>query len=175
MARLLVVPEDIMSMMVQEGLPYSLLHDCERMSTALSAHDMAEIHLAQKAFPFEFDVDLDITMARSPLVELAEDPNCASLYERVSRRVATLTLREETNPADFTPVYTLYPVDETLWVAVLQRQDSHDGDPHRVRLSSNQAFFDAMMAQALHHHSFERVCRTNLFTYYLGSLDNKVA
>jgi len=175
MVRLLVVPEAIMTMLIREGIPYSILKDVESMSGALSVHDMAEIHMAQKQFPFEFDQSLEIQFARSPLVELAESSESRTLYERLNERIETLTLRESAERESFTPVYTLYPVDETLWVAVLQRQDSREGDPHRELLSSNHAFFDALMAQTLHLHSFERVCSTNLFTYYLKALPAQAA
>ncbi len=175
MPKLLVVPHDVIRMMNDEGIPLSTLGDIDRMSDALSAHDMAEIHLAHKAFPFEFDQSLQITPAQSPLVALADIKMHDGLYHRVNERIQTLKLQEESSAERFTPAYMLNPVDETLWVAVLQRQDSPEGDPYRALLSANRAFFDALMAQALHLHPFERVCSTNLFTYYVGSLPAKAA
>jgi len=175
MPKLLVVPQDVVRMMDDEGIPLSTLGDIDRMSDALSAHDMAEIHLAHKAFPFEFDQSLQIEPARSPLVELAEVKAHEELYHRVNERIQTLKLQDESSTERFTPVYTLNPVDETLWVVVLQRQGSPEGDPYQALLSANRGFFDSLMAQALHLHPFERVCSTNLFTYYVGALPVKAA
>lgn len=176
MPKLLVMPHDVFTMLQQSGVEFSCLDDVNYMSENLAASDMADIHIAMETFPFEFSPELEIHRAKSPLATLTqactESPNNEKLQDllyRVKGRITTISLRNA-NEEGCVLSYELYPVNETLWVAVQQRLRKESGDPSRLLLRANNALFDGMIAQALHTHPFERVCATNLFTYYLGSL-----
>jgi hypothetical protein len=162
-------------MMEAEGISLKVLGDIDQMARLLSAHDMADIHLALQGFSFSFDSELQIELAQSPLTRLSASETHESVHYRVNERVQSQTLRQQAEGKNFTPVYTLNPVDENLWVAVQQRLHNQTADPSQLLLSSNQAFFDDLIAQALHCLPFEQVCKTNLFTYYLGTLPVKAA
>ena len=172
---LYVVPHDIVEMMNNEGISLKVLSDLDQLAQALSAHDMAEIHLAQTEFPFRFDPSLAIELGQSPVKQLALNGKHEELHYRVTGRVNSLKLTQQATAEKFTPVYTLNIVDENTWVAVQQRQHTQSADPVRLLRSLNQAFFDSLIAQALQTQSFEEVCKTNLFTYFLESYTPKAA
>jgi hypothetical protein len=167
---LTVVPQDVFDLMQNEGIELSKLNDVNYMAEHLAASDIADIHHALKAFPFQFSDELEIQLSQSPFARLALDEKYADLYYRVNGRIETTALRNEAEAKQNVFSYTLYPVEENLWVAVQQRLHNEPGDPNRLLLKANTGFFDAVIEQALHTQSFERVCSTNLFTYYLGSL-----
>lgn len=163
-----VVPHDVYEMMGQLDIPLKTLGDHDELVKVLSANDIADISIAQSEFPFTFSDELEIRVAKSPLLLLSLSDKYESIKQRVKDIVANKRLRSDN--VEKTPVYVLYPVDEKIWVAVLQRQHTENADPGSHLLSTNHAFFDSMMANVLHTRPFEKVCNTNLFTYFLGSL-----
>lgn len=171
MAKLFVVPSDIAALLEGENRSLALLNDAEQIAQHLSANDIAEIHTATIQFPFEFDRNLDIQLAPSPLHTLMAQPGekYQRLIERVQQRLdlAKLTTKVE---AVETPRYSLNVVDGTLWVAVLQRQCNEEGNLDEMRVSQNQSFFSGLIAQVLHTLPFEAMCASNLFALYLKTL-----
>lgn len=165
-----VLPATVADLLEAERVSLKILADIEAMASELSAQDLAEIHMAQQNFPFNFN-DVGIVLAASPATRLLQTAQHEALHARVTERIATLQLQAQANPRKLVPSYTLNPVDENVWVAVQQRLDLTGRDPNRQLLSSNRAFFDALIAQLLHTHTFEQVCSTSLFTCYLGSLN----
>jgi hypothetical protein len=168
----ITTPETV-AMLEAEGQSLKIVTNVDTMSQQLSPLGMAEMELAFKAFPFQFDAELGIELAPPPLARLAVSGEHESLMTRVSERVETEKLKETAAGEKFTPVYTLNPVDENTWVAVQQRLHDSGTDPSNRLLSSNQGFFDELIAQALHVHSFEKVSASNIFRYYLGSLPQR--
>lgn len=190
MAKLYVIPHDVVEMLNGENIPLSVLKDTDAMIDALSVNDMADIHFATVEFPFRFDSALDIELALSPYEQLQTETQIhTTTIERLNNRIQDAVL-EETRLTDIgistrdvrdydaalrrlgmqAPKYSLVVVDENVWVAVLQRQNTHTGDPGQTVLSSNHSFFDDMIAQVLHTRSFVEVSCSNLFTFYLGSI-----
>ena len=167
---LMVIPHDVAVMMKDEGISFSQLGDINYMAEHLSANDIADIHQALSDFPFAFSPELEITLADSPLMQLATDESRQDLHYRVEGRIESNSLRRGTGAEQLAQVFTLNPVEENLWVAVQQRLHKEPGDPSRLLLKSNRGFFDSLIGQALHNMPFERMSSTNLFTYYLGSL-----
>lgn len=167
---LAVVPHDVIVMMQNEGFCLSRLDDADYMAEHLAVSDLADIHFAQAAFPFQFSPELRIELLPSPLATLSVMEKHSDLYYRLNGRIETCSLQKADGPSDCLLSHTLYPVGENLWVAAQQRLPRESGDPSRLLLRANHAFFDAMVAQVLHTFSFENMCKTNLFTYYLGSL-----
>lgn len=165
-----VVPHELVEALEAERLPLSVLGDIEHMAEVMSVDDLAGCQLARMDFPFTFDAELEISLASSVLNDLSHTTVHENLHNRVEERVQTLQLQQVADASTIVPQYTLYPVDESLWVAAQQRLRVTDGDPGRQLLSCNQGFFDTLIAQALHTHSFESVCKTNLFTHYIQSL-----
>lgn len=174
MSRLYVLPANVVSVLQEAGHSLTCLNDVNKMVEVLSAHDMAEIHLAMKRFPFEFDKELEITFGELPLNRLSQEEVHEHLFNRVETRVTTQMLRDETSGGVGLPEYTLYCVDETLWVAVQQRLYNAERDPSRLLLSLNRGFFDALIAQKLFTQSIEEISSTNLFTYFLESLPAEI-
>lgn len=160
-------------MLEAEGLSLKTLADTDTMAQQLSPLDLAEMERAFHAFPFKMDADLGIELAPPPLQRLAVSGEHEDVMSRVRERVETEKLKESVDGGKFTPVYTLNPVDENTWVAVQQRLHDSGTDPSNSLLSSNQGFFDSLIAQALHAHSFEKVSASNIFRYYLESLPQR--
>jgi len=178
MPALLVIPEDTFVVMREASLNLAGLCDINYMSKHLSASDLADIHIALHEFPFVFSSELGFEKAKSPLDQLAQIMNEESkdsiklqdLYNRVNGRIDSYMLNKSLNADNSVYQYSLQVINENLWVAVQQRLRDKPSDPSRLLLRANASFFDDMMAQALHSIPFNRVCSTNLFTYYLGSL-----
>jgi hypothetical protein len=166
----MVIPHDVAVMMKEEGISFSRLGDINYIAEHLSAVDIADIHQALSDFPFAFSPELGITLADSPLAALAAEESLQDLHYRVNGRIETNSMRRGSDAEKLPHVFTLNPVEENLWVAVQQRLHKEPGDPSRLLLKSNRGFFDSLIGQALHTMPFERMCSTNLFTYYLGSL-----
>ena len=172
------MPDDTFTMLQEAGLGLSKLKDINYMAKNLSVIDLADIHVALQEFPFSFSQELGISKAPSPLDQLAgvlssagpEADLLQDLYNRVNGRIETYQLRKGENLTVPVHQYRLHAVDENLWVAVQQRLRDEPSDPSRLLLRANSSFFDDMIAQVLHTSSFDRMCSTNLFTYYLGSL-----
>lgn len=170
MPRLVVVPDDVAAVIEGRGLNFDLFKDINSMLANLSAADLADIVIASNDFPFDFGSMLVINMEHMLQTEVLTVEEHAALAKRYQARYDTARLKYAAEVDSFMPVYQLYCVDETLWVAVQQRQHINDCDPKRLLLKANSAFFDALIAHALHTQSFESVCSTNLFTHYLESL-----
>lgn len=171
----MVLPQSMVTTWQEENTPLSQLATLDRLISEVSPQELVDLHRARERFPFTFDAELRVYIARSPLDELHDSGKQPYLYDRALQRLETQRLtspNKDTDPEkpDAISVYTLYPVNESLWVAAEQRLCDYTGDPHRASLSANRAFFDALIAQALHTLSFERVCAANLFTYYLKAL-----
>lgn len=169
MTKLYVVPHDVMAILQAEDIPVSVFKDVRELIKRLSASDIADIHQAMLAFPFHFDPEVNLTLALSPAAVLLSEEQHTSLHYRVKERVDSYALQPTTEESYY-PSYTLNPVDENVWVAVVQRHHTDGSDPGRQLLVNNRSFFDGLIAQVLHTLSFEKMCATNLFTYYLGSL-----
>lgn len=170
MPKLMVITHDVKVMMDNEGLPLSKLDDINYMAKYLSVADLADIHTSLENFPFQFDPELGIELADSPLALLAVDNSHEDLHYRVKARVETNSLRNSSDREGVIPSFSLIPTGENLWVAVQQRLHTEPGDPNRLLLKTNTEFLDTLIGQVLHTQSFESVCSTNLFTNYLGSL-----
>jgi len=165
-----VLPSETAAALDDEGLSVVLLKDADLIARQLSAPDVALIEMACRAYPFEFEDGLDVQTALTPLARLRESGRHEAFAERVEGCMENLRLQSIETDNKFTPVYTLNCVDENTWVAVQQRLHESSTDPSKLLLSSNRAYFDALIDQALHRHSFEKVCSGDLFRYYLGAL-----
>ena len=167
MSILYVIPQEVVDSMEAEHIPLKAITDIDRLARYCSVHDIVDIHNATNQFPFQFDAELDISIAPSPVSLLGMSDKHERMYNRVNERIETARLRGEVD--DHVPTYTFQALDGNTWVAVRQRQHTPLGDPKLQLLSSNHVFFEDMIAQVLHTLAFETMCTTNLFTYYLGS------
>jgi hypothetical protein len=175
MTKLIVIPQGVFDQYQADGVQFGKLLDTNYIASVSSVNDLAEIHRAIEQFPFQFCKDTDVTVVDSPLVGIAlastepcvEQVQMRDLYNRVNSRVQTLELQSTGNAEQKFCGFMLYPVDENLWVAVQQRLHSDIGDPSRVSIEANRAFFDSMIQELLQTRSFPSVASTNLFTYYL--------
>jgi hypothetical protein len=169
MTTLVVVPKDVAAVIEGQGLNFDLFKDTNSMLKYLSAADVADIVIASNDFPFDYGSMFTIDMEQK-LHEYMQTNELADKARRIQSRIETAQLKFAAEVDHFVSSYQLYCVDEKLWVAVQQRQHIGDSDPKRLLLKVNSAFFDALLAQALHTTSFEKVCATNLFNDYLSSL-----
>lgn len=175
MIKLQVVPQDVLEMMQAEGIPLTIFHNINDVVQNLSVHDMADIHTATVGFPYTFDPVLDIRLVASPTVQMASDDECdENIRYRVEERIASRVFKNQAQ-AGLPTKYTLNPVDENLWVVVQQRLHGQASDPNLKESSTNQVFFESLIAQVLHILPFEKVCTTNLFSQYLLSLNARAA
>lgn len=170
MPTLVVVPADVAAVIEGRDLNFDLFKDLNNMLKCLSAADVADIVIATNDFPFDFSSLLTINMEQILQSEVLETEQYEQWSKRYLSRYDTAKLQYAAEVEQFVPVYKLYCVDEALWVAVQQKQHIEEGDPQRLLLKANSAFFDALIANVLHTQSFESVCHTNLFTHYLESL-----
>jgi len=90
------------------------------------------------------------------------------LHNALEERVETLSLRLANQPK-LVSEYSLYPVDENLWVAVQKSLPITNSDPERLSVISNRTFFDSMIYELLRTCKINQVASTNLFNYYLMS------
>lgn len=169
MTTLHVIPAAVHRMLEADGIALSCLRTQSDMVEALSTTDMAEITLAQRQFPYAFDKASGIELPLTPHARLSTIAEYTELCDRLSARLESLELDATVRDDTIVSHYVLYPVDESLWVAVEQRVHANECDPNEMT-AHRSSFLSAMMANALHTRRFEDVCATNLFTYYLGSL-----
>lgn len=177
MPKLHVVSQDTLDHMIAEGIDLRGLESPKDIVSLLSAADVAESVVARLKFTYSFDAVLNIGVA-SPLSTVLKDSEDTEQYERflsrVESRVETTLLADKASASQGEMwngyIYTLHPVDDTLWVVGAQRCSQTCDDPQRLGLQKNQAFFDSVIAQSLHQLPFETVSSTNLFAYYLKSI-----
>lgn len=169
MTTLHVIPASVYRMLEADGIALSCLRTQSDLVATMSVTDLAEITLAQRRFPYDFDKATDIQLPMTPYARLACVAEYTELCDRLSARLESLELHEAARKTTLMSHYDLYPVDDSLWVAVEQRVHAEKHDPTE-QMKRHNDFFSAMMANALYTRRFEDVCATNLFTYYLGSL-----
>lgn len=172
MIRLAVLPKSVHDGMQDEGIDLSVLKDPQQALKQLSLHDLALIHRATAAFPFEFDPQLNIVLDTTVHARLVngelEDDNAAV---RLVSLVTSYELQDVKHDVDHSmSQYRLKPIDEHFWVAVQQRLHTEGRDPNLTLYSSNRAFFESIVSQVTHVMPFETVCKTRLFSNYLKSL-----
>lgn len=176
MPSLIVIPESTFEAIRVSGVELPKLDDVYHMAEHVSASDLADIHVAQKAFPFAFNNQLGIKLLPSPLETLAlacEEEGTDSvkdLYTRVNGRYQAHLLKNQGSDNNIVYEYALHVVSENLWVAVQQRLRNETSDPSRLLLRANESFLESLIAQSLHSFKFEEVSSSKIFTYYLGSL-----
>lgn len=169
MPQLVVVPQEILTVLQGRRQSLDSFKDINYMLKHLSAADMADLVIASNDFAFEFDGLSIIDMEECVRAHI-QQTEATDLERRFQTRLDTARLKYTEQVNNFVPVYQLYCVDETLWVAVQQKQHIDGCDPKRLLLKANSAFFDDLIANTLHTQSFESVCATPLFTHYLNSL-----
>ena len=157
-------------MLEGDGVPLSGLRNPNYLTKYLSVSDLTDLHLARERFPFHFSPEIGITLWDSPLVVLSGNEAYQQLYDRIRQRLETLALRKRDLTVEETPVYTLKPVEETFWIASVQMICPDADNLSHGLVADNTGFFDALIDNSLHALSFEQVCKSNLFTYYLDSL-----
>lgn len=178
MVNLLVIPADILEHFRNDGVQLTKLLDINYMSKAVSVSDLAAIHCAINKFPFRFCENTKVEIATTPLAQLqvaangveGSCPIMQDLYNRVDGRVTNTQLQDSLHPSLQCYEYSLYPVDENLWVAVQESLHKANGDPARLSIKANLRLFDSMIGELMRTRTFESVASTKLFTYYLEAL-----
>ncbi len=176
MTQLLVVPESVYEQFKSDGVQFNRLLDTNYIASVASVNDLAQIDFATSRFPFVFDPLTGVCLAPSPRAGIAiastadnlERFKMKDLYNALEERIESIALRE-TSKQSVCSEFTLYPVDENLWVAVQKSLPITNSDPERLSLISNRAFFDSMINELLRTKSLQTVAVTNLFNYYLMS------
>lgn len=176
MAQLLVVPEAVYDQYKTDGVQFTRLLDTNYIASVSSVNDLAQIDIAMNQFPFVFCPGCGITLAPSPRAGIAiaatadniDRFKMQDLHNALEERIETITLRHAQLPKVVSE-YSLYPVDENLWVAVQKSLPITNSDPERYALISNRTFFDSMINELLRTCKLEQVASTNLFNYYLMS------
>lgn len=176
MIKILVIPSTVFDTYKADGVSFNRLLDTNYIAEISSVADLASIDCAINEFPFKFCQGTGIELATSPRVEIA----LASQSDDISRfkmqvlhnalegRIETLALRKASQPPSV-GVYSLYPVDENLWVAVQKSLPNQNSDPVQLALVNNHNFFDSMINELNRTCDLEKIASTNLFTYYLSS------
>jgi len=181
MVNLLVIPADILEHFRNDGVQLTKLLDINYMAQTVSVSDLAAIHTAINKFPFRFCEATKVELASSPLTQLqiaangveGSCPIMQDLYNRVDGRVTNTQLKESLHPSLQCYEYSLYPVDENLWVAVQKSLHTGNGDPARLSIKANRALFDDMIGELMRTRTPESVASTKLFTYYLEAVSAK--
>lgn len=178
MVQLLVIPEAVYEQYKTDGVQFNRLLDTNYIacSDVSSVNDLAQIDLALSQFPFVFCPGTNVTLAPSPRVGIAlastEDGEnrfrMQDLHNALEERVETISIRLANQPT-LVSEYSLYPVDENLWVAVQKSLPITNSDPERLSVISNRTFFDSMINELLRTCKINQVASTNLFNYYLMS------
>jgi hypothetical protein len=176
MTRLIVLPASTYDRYKTDGVQFSKLCDTNYITEVSSVTDLAEMQDAHDNFTIEFCSVLDVCLAEPPLALLAKSAATLDAYQakwrelhnRLEGRMQSLHLRQGTSARTIRS-YTLYPVDENLWVAVQQRLHDVIGDPSRLSVKVNRDFFDSVIGELLRNRSFELVAATKIFTNYLES------
>lgn len=176
MTQLLVVPEAVFDQYKADGVQFTRLLDTNYIASVSSINDLAQIDLAMTQFPFVFCPGCDIKLGTSPRASIAiassldnlERFKMQDMHNALEERIETLALRTADQPKVVSE-YSLYPVDENLWVAVQKSLPITNSDPERYAIVSNRTFFDSMINELLRTRNLSRVASTNLFNYYLMS------
>lgn len=176
MIKLLIVPSTVYDQYKSDGVSFNKLLDTNYIASVSSVADLAAIDQAINEFPFSFCQGTGIELADSPRVGIAlastadnlEKFAMEHLHNVLEARIETLTLRKGAQ-LQTVGVYTLYPVDENLWVAVQKSLPNQNSDPTRLALINNHNFFDSMINELNRVCDLEKIASTNLFTYYLSS------
>lgn len=169
MPTLVVVPADVANVIATRRCSYDMFKDIRKVLKYLSPADVAEITIASGDFPFDID-NVSITMEQILQEQVLNSEEYVDWTKRYHSRHETTLLNTKQELEHYVPVYSLYCVDETLWVAVQQKQHIEEGDPGKLLLKANSEFFDSLIEHTLHTVSFEKVCSTSLFKLYLDSL-----
>lgn len=181
MVNLLVIPADILEHFQVDGVQLTRLLDINYMSSVASVSDLAAIHDAINKFPFRFCQATKVEIAGSPVSAMSEvangiggtDAKMQDLLNRVEGRITNNALTKALHPSLECYEYSLYPVDENLWVAVQKSLHTGNGDPTRISIKANLALFDDMIGELMRTRKPESVASTKLFTYYLEALSAK--
>lgn len=176
MTQLLVVPEAVFDQYKADGVQFTRLLDTNYIASVSSVNDLAQIDLAMTRFPFVFCPATGLSLAVSPraLIAIAASADnlerfkMQDMHNALEERIETITLRA-TDQQSVVSEYSLYPVDENLWVAVQKSLPITNSDPERYALISNRTFFDSMINELLRTCKLEQIASTNLFNYYLMS------
>lgn len=176
MTQLLVVPEAVYDQFKADGVQFTQLLDTNYIASVSSVNDLAQIDIAMNQFPFVFGPGTGIVLAPSPRAGIAiaatsdnlERFKMEDLHNALEERIETITVRHAMQPTVVSE-YSLYPVDENLWVAVQKSLPITNSDPERYALVSNRTFFDSMINELLRTCKLEQIASTNLFNYYLMS------
>ncbi|ABY63028.1 virion structural protein [Pseudomonas phage 201phi2-1] len=178
MVQLLVLPEAVYDQYKVDGVQFNRLLDTNYIACpdVSSVNDLAQIDIALNEFPFVFCPGTGIVLAHSPRVGIAIASTSdvenkfmmQDLHNALEERVETLSLRLANQPK-LVSEYSLYPVDENLWVAVQKSLPITNSDPERLTLISNRTFFDSLIYELLRTCKLSQVASTNLFNYYLMS------
>lgn len=178
MVKLLVVPAATLECLQTDGVELSKLLDVNYIAKNVAVGDLADIHIATSKFPFSFCKETEVVIAPTPLTMLlkatngteANDHRLQDVYSRVERRVLNETLVQGGKLNQDCHEYTLYPVDENLWVAVQKSLHTGNGDPDRLSVKVNLDFFNEMLGELRSSRTMSNVASTKLFTYYLEAL-----
>lgn len=176
MIKLLILPETVYDQYKSDGVQFTKLLCPNYIASVSSVNDLAEIDAAVNEFPFQFCSNTNVERADSPLVGIAlkatsddvDQFKMKELHNRLGERIANMAIRKAMDD-DYTSIYSLYPVDEYLWVAVQKSLHTGSSDPVRLTIKVNHSFFDNMINELTRSCSFEQVMNTNLFNYYLES------
>jgi hypothetical protein len=178
MAQLLVIPAATLEGMKQDGVQLNKLLDVNYIAEHVAVSDLADIHIATSKFPFSFCEATKVTIAPTALTLLMKASNSVDgeniklqeIYGRVERRVLNERLVKGAHEAVECFEYTLYPVDENLWVAVQKSLHTSNGDPARLSVKVNCELFNSMINELRTTRTMSNVASTKLFTYYLEAL-----
>lgn len=176
MIKILVLPSTVFEQYQADGVLFTKLLDTNYIAEISSVADIAAIDQAINEFPFTFCKGTDLELATSPRVGIAmlsqSDDICRfkmqDLHNALEGRIETLALRK-VKEQPTVGVYSLYPVDENLWVAVQKSLPNQNSDPVQLALVNNHNFFDSMINELNRTRDLEKIASTNLFTYYLSS------
>lgn len=176
MTQLLVVPEAVFDQYKADGVQFTRLLDTNYIASVSSINDLAQIDMAITQFPFVFCPACGVTLANSPraLIAIAASSDnlerfkMQDMHNALEERIETIALRT-TEQQTVVSEYSLYPVDENLWVAVQKSLPITNSNPERFALISNRTFFDSMINELLRTCKLSQIAPTNLFNYYLMS------
>lgn len=176
MTQLLVIPEAVYNQYVADGVLFNRLLDTNYIASVSSINDLAQIDIVMSSFPFQFDDASGINLAVSPRAWIAiaaskddlDRFKMQDIHNALEERIETITIRQ-TNQPKVVSEYSLYPVDENLWVAVQKSLPITNSDPERYVIINNRTFFDSMINESLRTHKLNDISLTNLFNYYLMS------
>lgn len=177
MTTIIVLPENVYNQYKADGVVFSKLSNVNYMVEVSTVNSLAEIQEAIVNYPFNHTSEiLDLQLAESPLTMIskyvalqeADEATYRELYNRLEGRVANAALRQ--GNANVVRKYTLYPVEENLWVAVQQRLHDVISDPGKLQIKVNSSYFNQVIQSLSMSMPIYEIAKTNLFTNYLDSL-----